>query len=133
MIKKVALVLAVMLAAAPGLLAKTIWIEDVTSDAFATYYNAIKEDIKESKYAPYCRYVTNNNMIRSSPGDLVVEISGLDNGQCGLDATIIMCNITNDLSWAYKTNYLCAFTEEYTFEQARETKKQMLKFFSEYF
>jgi hypothetical protein len=118
--------------------AKTIWFKDLTDKTFTTWYNMIFDDLKKNKYYKYFKFVNDNKQIKDKPGDLVVEINGMNlmlaNGiLTGKTYMVIQCQVNNDLTWDYKSSFQGTMNTGFESESAKTVRGKILEFIEKFF
>lgn len=135
--KKLLLILIISIFSIGNLYARTIWIFDETDNHFSMFYNAFWENLKDTKFGPYCKYVPKDKPKTDiKPDDLVIQIDGLyleTTGEAIFTYNLLMCRIGNDFSWNYKKMYLDAGTLVTQNEKAAKAAKDVLEFLEKNF
>jgi hypothetical protein len=130
--KKLLLIFAVSLMAFGSLNAKTIWILDETDTHFSEFYNAFWENLKDTKFAPYVKYISRGETkIDLKPGDAVIQLGGLyleTTGEAVWTYNILMCLIDNSFNWNYRKLYMDAGTLVTQKEKASKAAEDVLAF-----
>lgn len=138
MIKSLLISIIALLFAISNLNAKTIWILDKTNNhsSMITFYNALIEDLKLTKYNEYIKTVTDIKQINEQIGDAILSLNG--EGYTSNTGNItqffwIGCIVDQCNNWAYRTGRSWIFSDEYIYKNSREARIDIVEFLDEWF
>ncbi|OGU58826.1 MAG: hypothetical protein A2X64_09455 [Ignavibacteria bacterium GWF2_33_9] len=130
--KKILLILLFVIFSISNLSAKTVWIFDETDSHFSEFYNAIWDNLKDTEYGPYCKYVPKGEAKdKIKPGDAVLQLSGLyleTTGEPIFTYNVLMLMIDNAFNWNYRSFYMDAGTYVTQKDKASRAAEDILIF-----
>lgn len=135
--KKLILILFLALLSAGSSNAKTIWILDETDTRFSEFYNSFWDNLKETKFSSYCKYVPRGEAKdKIQPGDAIIQISGMyleTSGEPIFTYNLLMCMVDNAFNWNYKSFYMDAGTYVTQKDKAAKAAEDVLTFLEKNF